>query len=92
MANKSGPKPGPRPWQRIKPGSETRHFSARISEDDYLAISDAADREGLSVSQYVRHAAMGTAIADPVTRTAVFAAAGSAIPDPAQISIDVNIT
>ena len=75
MAKKPGPRPGPRPWQRIKPGSPTRHFSARIAEDDYLAISKAADREGISVSQYVRHAAVGTAVADPETRETVFSAA-----------------
>jgi predicted DNA binding CopG/RHH family protein len=45
-----------------------KSIGIRLAEDDYQAIAEAADSEGLTVSRYVRHAALGTAIADPQIR------------------------
>lgn len=69
-----------------------RILNTRLAEDEYETISKAANREGLSVSQYVRNATLGTAVADPQTRETIFTAAGSAIPDPDQTHIDLSMT
>lgn len=66
-------------------------LNTRLAADEYETIFNAANREGLSVSQYVRNATLGTAVADPETRETVFTAAGSAIPDPAQTSMDISL-
>ena len=112
MAKKPGPKPGPRPERRVKATSPTRHVTVRIPEDDYATISAATEVMGVTLSEYIRAATMGTATADPstrdlvlssyvsattlgaatldpITRELVFTAAGSAIPDPNQIEIDL---
>lgn len=67
-------------------------LNTRLAADEYAAISEAANREGLSLSQYVRNATLGTAVADPETRETVFAAAGSAVPDPDQILIELSMS
>ena len=64
-----------------------RILNTRLAEDEYLAISEAAKRQGLSISQYVRNATLGTAVADSETRETIFTAAGSAIPNPDQIPL-----
>jgi len=83
MADKSGPKPGPRPQRWVKPTSPTRHVTVRIPEDDYAEIDNTANALGLTLSAYLRLSAKGTAVAEPEIREHVLtAAAGSAIPTP----------
>jgi flagellar basal body rod protein FlgF len=81
-------KRAPRPNKRVKPGAQTRHVTARIAEDDYRAVENAAQSAGLTVSAYLRVSAIGTATADPETRNQVLAA-GTAIatPDPGQLEL-----
>jgi uncharacterized protein (DUF1778 family) len=57
-------------------------LSIAIADDEQQMIRDAAASAGMSVSGYLRYAALGTAAAEPATRDRVFSAAGAAIPAP----------
>lgn len=72
-----------------KPGTRSKQISFQLSEDEYLALKNAAvEAGGVSVSHLLRSA--GTAVVgDPDLRSEALAAqarrdygAGAAIPDP----------
>lgn len=52
----------------------------RMASEDLEIIRVAAAAADLPVSTFIRHAALGTAIADPAVRDRVMAGAGAAIP------------
>lgn len=52
----------------------------RMASEDLELVRSAAAAADLPVSTFIRYAALGTAIADPVVRERVMAGAGAAIP------------
>ena len=76
---------------RIRPDTPlTKTVAGVVSPDELAQIRNTAERCGLTVSQYVRNATLGTAVADSQTRERVLTA-GSAIPDQNQIFIDLTL-
>jgi hypothetical protein len=65
-----------------------KHVNMRLGSDELAQIKTAAEEHGLSVSQYLRAATVGTATLDPQTRDIVLTA-GSAIPNPDQTQLDL---
>lgn len=55
-------------------------LSIALADDEQELIRDAAAAAGMSVSNFLRQAAIGTAVASPTTQQRVFSAAGAAIP------------
>ena len=46
-----------RPYHRVQGGGRA-NIQARVTEEDYARIADAADAEGLTVSAWLRNVAM----------------------------------
>jgi hypothetical protein len=57
-----------------------KSLKSHVADDELQQIQAAASACGLSVSQYVRAASLGTASLDPKTRDKIFTA-GNAIPN-----------
>lgn len=67
-----------------------KSLKSHVADDELQQIQAAASACGLSVSQYVRAASLGTATLDRITREIVLTA-GSAIPDPDQTHLDLSM-
>jgi len=65
--------------------------NTRLAADELAQIKTTAEEYGLTVSQYLRAATVGTATLDPETRERVLIA-GSAIPNPDQTRLDLSMT
>lgn len=66
---------------RLRPDKPlATRLSIALADDEQELIRDAAAAAGMSVSNYIRTATIGTAVASPTTQQRVFSAAGAAIP------------
>lgn len=75
---------------RLRPDTPlTKTIAGAVAPDELAQIKSTAEHYGLTVSQYLRAATVGTATLDPQTREKVFTAAGSAIPNPDQTRLDL---
>lgn len=67
-----------------------KSVKTHVADDELQQIQAAAGACGLSVSQYVRAASLGTATLDRITREQILTA-GSAIPDQNQTHLDLSM-
>jgi len=81
-----------RPGSRVDPTAVADFVGIRIPPNDLDVIRAEANAQGLSLSAFIRSAAIGTAVADQDTRDYVLTAAGSAIPNPDLTQLDLTMT
>lgn len=77
---------------RIRPDTPlTKTVAGAVAPDELAQIRNTAEEYGLTVSQYLRAATVGTATLDPQTRERVLTA-GAAFPDPDQTYLDLSMS